>query len=94
MSYTSITGMRSNRYPLMGRGDGLGCGCGCGGNGGCAPVGQLTDRTKEGVGSILGIAVVGATGLGLIWFMGRESMKENRRRSRRRRRRRTSRRRR
>jgi hypothetical protein len=58
MSYTSITGMRSNRYPLMGMGssgDGL-SGCGCSGNGfggcGCgAPVGYLGADAPEGNGS-------------------------------------------
>lgn len=87
MSYTSITGMRSNRYPLMGRGDGLGCGCGCGGNGGCGSMGQDNGTTREIVGSALGIAAVGATVLGVLWFMGND-VKANRRRSRRRRRRR------
>jgi hypothetical protein len=42
MSYSTINGMRSHRYPLMGlgdSGDGLSgdCGCGCGGHGGCGP---------------------------------------------------------
>lgn len=71
MSYTTISGMRSNRYPLMGTGDGLGCGCGT------RPLGQEDDSGAMG---ILGIAAVGATAFGLIWYVGRGSMKSNRRR--------------
>lgn len=86
MSYTTISGMRSNRYPLMGTGDGLGCGCGV------RPLGQDDDSGAMGV---LGIAAVGATAFGLLWYVGRSSMRPNRRRRvRSNRRRRTSRRRR
>lgn len=89
MSYTTISGMRSNRYPLMGTGDGLGCGCSS-----PRPLGQDDDSGAMGV---LGIAAVGATAFGLLWYVGRSSMQSNRRRRRRRvrsnRRRRTSRRR-
>lgn len=88
MSYTTISGMRSNRYPLMGTGDGLGCGCNS-----PRPLGQDDDSGAMG---ILGITAVGATAVGLLWYMGRSMQSNRRRRHRMRsnRRRRTSRRRR
>lgn len=85
MSYTSITGMRSNRYPLMGSGDGLGCGCGCGGTGGCGGVGQddaSTGETLRGyaIGGGVVLLAVGMT----IFYLGREKkVSPNRRRRRR-----------
>jgi hypothetical protein len=74
MSYTSITGMRSNRYPLMGMGDsgdGLG-GCGCGG-GSAQPIGYLgTEATSTGDKIMGGVVVSGimltALGVGLYQF--------------------------
>jgi len=79
MSYTSIRGMRSARYPLAG--DGLGCGCsaplGDSGDGlgcGCAsaPVsglGMLGKYPETCPCPIIGTAAVGAGALGLFWAL-------------------------
>lgn len=82
MSYTSITGMRSNRYPLMGSGDGLGCGCGCGG---CGAVGQVSG-SKPSLSdlSLLGIAATALVCSGLAYYTLPAAPKPNRRRRRRR----------
>lgn len=76
MSYTSITGMRSNRYPLMGSGDGLGCGCGCGG---CGAVGQVSERKP----SLVDLTLLGLAATGLVYYT-LPALRPNRRRRRRR----------
>lgn len=64
MSYTYITGQRSNRYPLMGSmGD---CGCGCGGSGGCGGMGQA-ENGNGGISKIASYASLAAIGLGLFY---------------------------
>lgn len=72
MSYTAISGQRSNRYPLMGlgnSGDGLGCGCSAqpvGYLGGGSYLGLDTSTVMNGV---VGTAIIGtAVGIGLYQF--------------------------
>ena len=88
MSYTSITGMRSNRYPLMGGGDGLDGDCGCGGGCGCGSTSHSHGVGSNGNGNegpgLIGITVMGATAFGLLWYFGRQALQENRPRRRRR----------
>jgi hypothetical protein len=76
MSYSTITGMRSARYPLQG---GYGCGCSGTGGCGCSGVGRGPGvgggGEAEGPNPIIGIAAVGLMGIGLLWFMGREALK-------------------
>lgn len=70
MSYTSITGMRSNRYPLMGSaGLASDCGCGCAGSGGCGGIGAetITEQQKK-ARTVTTLGLLGATGLGL-WLV-------------------------
>lgn len=67
MSYTSISSMRSNRYPLMGLND---CGCGCGGSGGCGGVGQEPTEQQKSARVTSGIAVMGMTAVGLFLLFG------------------------
>lgn len=84
MSYTTISGMRSNRYPLMGSGDGLGCGCGCNGTGACGSMGQ--EQKPSYAADALAIGVVGVLGIGTLLYFARDAKpKRNRRRSSRRR---------
>lgn len=70
MSYTSITAMRSNRYPLMG------CGCGTGTTGtGCGCNSHSMGATPElGTGEKVALGVVG---LGLFWFFSQDFMRAN-----------------
>ena len=78
MSYTTINGMRSNRYPFMGvgnSGDGLSdCGCGCGGSGGCGSSEASAGETIA-TGLLGGLATVGVAGaviMGTLWFMTKD----------------------
>jgi len=75
MSYSTINGMRSHRYPLMGGSDVLSGGCGCGCAGGCADAGtaSLGSNVAAGVlGSLAGIGAFSAFVLGTAWFFTRD----------------------
>jgi len=72
MSYTSISSIRSHRYPLMGSQNLSGdCGCGCGGSGGCGGMGQetLTEQEKT-ARTVTTVTLMGATALGLFLVFG------------------------
>ena len=74
MSYSTINGMRSHRYPLMGSGDGLSGDCGCGCAGGCGGAGTATLGSTAAaglLGSLVGIGALGAFALGTVWFFTR-----------------------
>lgn len=63
MSYTTINGMRSARYPLQGA-KSLGCGYGCGGKGSCG-IGQNADVERAKT-SALSVVLIGL-GAGFLW---------------------------
>jgi hypothetical protein len=61
MSYSTINGMRSTRFPLQGD-----CGCGCGGRGDCKPrLGQdtSTQQLVQGAGAGGLLLILGFTAL-------------------------------
>lgn len=68
MSYTTINGMRSARYPLQGSGDGLGA-CGCVGCAPCAGVGlDLTSPMARTLGGMaVATIITGGVIFALVW---------------------------
>lgn len=65
MSYTTVSGKRSHRFPLMGD-----CGCGCGGSGGCGGVGEEVTEEQAKARTTSGVVIMGATALGLYLLFG------------------------